>query len=109
MSYVDVAMCVAACVCNDSSGVHHPLSPAIQLGIRPQDERRVAERCSVLQCVAVCCSVLQRVAACCNVLQRVALALHLRLLLLSLCAASRMWVSLQSVVIVPPEGGLAFR
>jgi len=29
------------------------------------------QRCSVLQCVAVCCAVLQYVAACCRVLQRV--------------------------------------
>ena len=32
----------------------------------------------------------------------------MKLRLLSLCAASRMWVRHQSVVIVPPEGGLEF-
>jgi len=67
----------------------------------------VAVCCSMLQCVAVCCSVLQCVAVCCSVLQCVA-GLLLRCLL-SLCAASRMWVRHQSVVIVPPERNLEFR
>ena len=41
----------------------------------------ILQRCSVLQCVAVCCSVLQCVAVCCSVLQCVAL-----LLILCACA-----------------------
>jgi len=34
--------------------------------------------------------------------------IEIHLLVLSLCAASRMWVRHRSVVIVPPEGGLEF-
>ena len=39
-------------------------------------EREREEKCSVLQCVAVCCSVLQCAAVCCSVLHCVAFSLE---------------------------------
>jgi len=57
---VCVFVCVCVCVC-----VWSHVRPVIAT-MQQAATHYVAERCSVLQCVAVCCSVLQCVAVCCS-------------------------------------------
>jgi len=62
-----VAVCVAVCVAHFSDR-----NVDVALGKQGKGIHYILQRCSVLQCVAVCCSVLQCVAVCCSVLQCVA-------------------------------------